>query len=99
MSITRLDKLLRSGSPGRLEKIVQRAQDMGDLAHTLRSALPGDAAPHLLAANLREQGELVLICSSSSWAARIRFESQAVLDAARKAGLNADRCSVKVGRS
>jgi hypothetical protein len=98
MTIVRLDKLLNSGSGDRLETLVRRAQNMVDLVQILRAALPADAAPQLLAANLREQGELVLICSSSSWAARLRFESEAVLRAARKAGLSARSCSVKVGR-
>jgi hypothetical protein len=99
MSITRLDKLLKSGCADRLDKIVRHAQDMGDLAQTLRSVLGADAASHLLAANLRDHGELVLICSSSSWAARMRFESELLLEAARQAGVKADRCCVKVARS
>ncbi|MEX2124537.1 MAG: DciA family protein [Woeseia sp.] len=99
MTIVRLDQLLQSGSGDRLNKLVERARNMGDLTQILRSALPADAAPHLLAANLRDQRELVLICSSSSWAARLRFESEAVLKAARKAGLDAESCSVKVGKS
>jgi hypothetical protein len=72
---------------------------MGNLAQILKSALPDDVAPHLLAANLRDPGELVLICSSSSWASRLRFESEALLKAANKVGIKATSCSVKVARS
>ena len=98
MTIVRLDKLLQSGSGDRLDELVKRAKNMGDLAQILRSSLPDDAAPHLLAANMRNECELVLICSSSPWAARMRFESETVLKAARKAGIDARTCSVKVGK-
>jgi len=99
MTIVKLGNLLRSGTGDRLDKLVERSRNMGSLAQILRDSLPPDAAQHLLAANLREQGELVLVCSSSSWAARLRFESEGLLKAARKAGLNAETCSVKVGRA
>lgn len=99
MPIIRLGTLLKSGSGDRLDKLVERSRNMGNLAQILRSALPDDVAPHLLAANLREPDELVLICSSSSWAARLRFESEGLLKAANKVGVKATSCSVKVARS
>lgn len=98
MPIVRLGQLLQSGSGDRLDKLVQHSRNMGNLAQILRSALPEDVAPHLLAANLRDPAELVLICSSSSWAARLRFESEGLLKAARQSGIKADSCTVKVGR-
>jgi hypothetical protein len=96
MSIIRLEKLLNAGSGGTLGKIVQRAQYLDDLTSTIRSVLPDEAQSHLLAANLRENGELVLICSSSTWAARLRFESEQLIKAARLAGAEVHRCKVKV---
>jgi hypothetical protein len=99
MPIVRLGQLLTSGSGDRLGKLVERSRNMVNIAHILRSSLPADVAPHLLAANLRDPGELVLICSSPSWAARLRFESEGLLKAARQAGIKADQCSVKVGKS
>jgi hypothetical protein len=98
MTIVKLDQLLKSGTGDRLGQLVEHSRNMGNLAQLLKSALPEDAAPHLLAANLKEPGELVLICSSSSWAARLRYESEALMKAARKAGVKADRCSIKVHR-
>jgi len=99
MPIVRLGQLLQSGSGDRLDKLVERSRNMGNLAQILRSTLPEDVAPHLLAANLRDPAELVLICSSSAWAARLRFESEGLLKAARKVGIKADACSVKVAKS
>ena len=98
MAIVKLGELLTSGTGDKLERLVERSRNMGNLAQLLRSALPPDVAGHLLAANLREPGELVLICSSSSWAARLRYESEQLLKAATEAGLKADRCTIKVKR-
>ncbi len=96
MSIIRLEKLLKSGSGGALKDIVQRAQNMDQLTAAMRSVLPEEAQSQLLAANLRENGELVLICSSSSWAARLRFESEQLIEAARLTGADVNKCKVKV---
>jgi len=96
MSIIRLEKLLKTGSGSALEEIVQRAQNMDQLTAAIRSVLPEEAQSQLLAANLRENGELVLICSSSSWAARLRFESEQLIEAARLTGADVDKCKVKV---
>ena len=96
MSIIRLEKLLKTGSGKALEKIVQHAQNMDDLCSALRARLPDEAKSHLLAANLRENGELVLLCSSSSWASRIRFESDQMIDAARATGAIVEKCKVRV---
>ncbi len=99
MSIIRLEKLLKSGAGGALDKIVQRAQNMNDLTSAIRSVLPDEAQASLLAANLRDDGELVLICSSSSWAARLRFESEELIKAARLTGADVSSCKVKVSPS
>ena len=96
MSIIRLEKLLKTGAGGALEEIVQRAQIMDQLTAAMRSVLPEEAQSQLLAANLRENGELVLICSSSSWAARLRFESEQLIEAARLTGADVNKCKVKV---
>ena len=97
MSIIRLEKLLKTGAGGALEEIVQRAQNMDNLTSAIRSVLPDEAQSQLLAANIRENGELVLICSSSSWAARLRFESEQLIEAARLTGAEVNKCKVKVG--
>ena len=96
MSIIRLENLLNTGSGCALGEIVQRAQNMDQLTAAMRSVLPEEAQSQLLAANLRENGELVLICSSSSWAARLRFESEQLIEAARLTGADVNKCKVKV---
>ncbi len=61
--------------------------------------MPDVAQSQLLAVNLRENGELVLICSSSSWAARLRFETDQLIKAARMTGADVKKCKVKVSPS
>ena len=97
MSIIRLDKLLKSAPAGRLDKIIQRAKNMQDLTTLLRGHLDQELAPALLSANIRAD-ELILVASSSAWAARLRFEAETLLQAARAEGHNALRCQVRVIR-
>ena len=96
MPVKKLEDLLNSGASGSLEKLIQTAQDMDSLTSALRAALTPDSAENLLAANVREDGALVVICSSSAWAARIRFEADALLDASRASGFAADSVRVMV---
>ena len=98
MGLTRLGKLLQVPDGGALGKVIGRAREMDGLAARLRAALDPEAAPHLVAANLRDGGELAIVCSSPAWAARLRFESDALVEAARAAGLDARRCAIRVAR-
>lgn len=96
MSAKKLENLLHSGSGGNLEKLIQTAQNMDSLTGVLRGTLMTELADHVIAANVRENGELVVICSSSAWASRIRFEADALLVAAREAGFDAASLRVSV---
>ncbi|MEX0976789.1 MAG: DciA family protein [Woeseia sp.] len=96
MSVIRLESLLKTDSGQPLESIVRHAKKMDDLTTRLRSVLGSEASQHLLAANLRDDGELVLICRSPSWAARLRFESEVLLAAAADGGVKAERVRVRV---
>lgn len=98
MTLKRLEELLGGADNGPLGKVVGRARAMDDLAARLRAALGPEAGSHLVAANLREAGELAIVCSSPAWAARLRFESDALVEAARAAGLDARRCTIRVAR-
>ncbi len=98
MSATKLEKLLNSGSSRNLNKIIQTAQNMDTLTNALQGALEPSLAENVLAANIRENGELVVICASSAWASRVRFESDALLVAAGKAGFKASSIRVSVSR-
>jgi hypothetical protein len=98
MPATKLENLLKSGASGSLEKLIQTAQNMDSLTIALRAALDPEMAEKVLAANVRENDELAVVCSSSAWASRIRFESGALLAAAAKAGFPATSVRVTVSQ-
>ncbi len=98
MTIIRLENLLKARTGSTLNKIIQRAQNMDTLTTALRAELAADAGENLLAANLREDGELVLVCTSSAWASRLRFESDMLMEVARKTGLTVSSCKVTVSQ-
>lgn len=99
MSEKSLDKLLNSNNDGGLGDIIRHARDMGDLVQMLQKALPADQGQAIAAANIRVDGELVILAASSAWAARLRYETEALMVAARESGKTVNRCTVRVGRN
>ena len=99
MPIKRLDNLLNPNENGGLGAIVRRARDMGELTQMLQMSLPEPQAGSIVAANIREDGELVVLASSSAWASRLRFEADRLIAAARKTGADVRTCTVRVQRS
>jgi hypothetical protein len=98
MTVKQLGNLLNPKGNGELGDLVQRARDMGELTQMLAGQLPAEFRASLAAANLREDGELVLICHSPAWASRLRFEEAAIRDACTKIGVQVEKISVRVGR-
>lgn len=96
MSFNRLNELLKDSRSGQLGSVLKRAREMDILTEKVRSLLSLELAENLESASLRDSGELVLLASSSAWAARLRFEATAVLETLRDDGLEADRCRVRV---
>ena len=91
-----LGKLLKTEASSGLDALLGKARDMDDLAQKLRAGLGPPLADALRAVNLRENGELVVVCASSSWAARMRFETDALMRLAQQAGLEVSGCRVRV---
>lgn len=94
-----LKNLLSSCSNGDLGNIVRRARELGELTTLLSRGLPEEFAGAIVAANVRADGELVVIAASSAWASRLRYEADALLEAARAAGVSATACRVRVAQS
>jgi len=94
-----LKNLLNTSNDGDLGQVIRRAREMGELTHVLCKALPDEFAGAIVAANLREDGDLVVIAASSAWASRLRYESDTLLAAARDAGLSPTSCRVRVTQS
>jgi hypothetical protein len=99
MPIKRLENLLNSNDSGGLGEIIRHAQDMGELVQNLQRRLPDETASSVLAANIRGDGELVILASSPAWAAKLRFEADALMAAARESGAEIKSCKVRVSRN
>ena len=99
MAAKQLGNLLNPSDNGDLGSIVRRAREMGDLTGVLSGALPADHANAVVAANVRENGELVVIAASSAWASRLRYETDTLLEAAKSAGVTASKCRIRVSQS
>ena len=97
MTAKSLESLLKPGSDGDLGGIVKKARDMADLTTRLKAALPDDLASGIIAVSLREDA-LVLVCSSSAWASRLRFEEHGVREAATEIGQKIEHVVVRVSR-
>ena len=98
MSVKSLENLLNPNDNGGLGDIVRHARDMGELVSQLQQALPAEIAQQVLAANIREDGELVVLTSSPAWAAKLRFEADTLMDAARQSSAEVTSCTVRVRR-
>ena len=99
MASDQLKNLLNPNTGGDLGNIVKRARKMGELTNSLCAGLPDEYAGAIIAANLRENGDLVVIAISSAWASRLRYETDALLAAANGAGLNPTACRVRVSQA
>ena len=99
MASDELKNLLNPNTGGDLGNIVKRARKMGELTNSLSAGLPDEYAGAIIAANLRENGDLVVIAISSAWASRLRYETDALLAAAKRMGLNPTACRVRVSQT
>jgi hypothetical protein len=79
-----------------LESIIQRAKEMDNLKKMLRNVLNKEAAKHLISANIRRNGELVLLCNSSAWGSKIRFDQEKLLKIAQTKWKFLTSCRVKI---
>jgi hypothetical protein len=98
MPTNKLKNLLSSCNTGDLGDVISRARQMGELTEILMRALPESDRGAIVAANVRDDGELVVICASSAWASRLRYETEKLLAAAKDAGITAHTCRVRVSQ-
>jgi hypothetical protein len=64
MPIKRLENLLNPNDDGGLGEIIRHARDMGELLQCLQQQLPEEFAANIIAANVRDDGELIVLASS-----------------------------------
>lgn len=89
-----LGELLAAGGP--LGTLAAAAGQRLELADCVRAGLPGDLAAGIESCNLRPDGTLVVTTASPEWAARLRFEGDAMLTACRSRWPAAARVRVRV---
>ena len=94
----RLENLLNPSADEGLGAVVRRARDMDRLLDALRQIFPAEEASGIRGANIRDDGELVVLAASPAWAARLRFETDRLIAAARETGATVTGCKVRVGR-
>ena len=98
MPTDKLENLLNPKKNGDLASIIRRAREMGELTHILCSALPEPDRVAIVAANVRESGELIVLAASPAWASRLRYETDRLMEAARGSGAKITTCRVRVAR-
>jgi hypothetical protein len=92
----KLDQLLNSSKNGDLAKLVDRADAIGALTGAVQAALPAELAESVVAATIHADGELVVVARSPAFAARLRYEREALFRAAETAGEAAKSLKVRV---
>ena len=98
MPFKRLENLLNPNDDGELGDIIRHAQDMGELIQILQEVLPAESKGSISAANIRGNGELVILASSPAWAAKLRFDADCLMQAARDSGAEVSTCKIRVNR-
>jgi hypothetical protein len=86
--------MFRPGGP--VADLARRAAESVDLLGQLQAGLEPGLAAALRAAQLKEDGTLVVAVSSSAWAARLRFATDQLLLRCRASGRTCERVEVRV---
>jgi hypothetical protein len=84
------------GAAGGLRRLSAAAGHRLELARHLRAALDPSLRESLSSCNLRDDGTLVITAPSPAWAARLRFESAALLACCREHHPETERVRVRV---
>ena len=95
MPAKRLDSLLENALGGSFGDIADRADRMDKLSAALKKSVDQELAGGIHAANLRDDGTLVVLCTNAAYAARLRFETETL---AKAAGDGVTRVTVRVAR-
>ena len=98
MSVEKLENLLNRNEIGELGEIVERARDFARLTEAIRAALPEDLREGLVAASIATDGGLVVFGRSPAWAAKLRYESETLIDAARAIGEKVSNVKLRVSQ-
>jgi hypothetical protein len=87
------EEILRPGSA--INDLARRTEAMSELTAGLRAGLPPELAGSLRSAHVSDDGTLVVLASSSAWAARLRFEGPTLLVRCRASHPQVTRIKVR----
>ncbi len=90
---------LLAAKQGTLSQLAAEATRRLELTDRLRSALSPDTATRMTGCNLRDDGTLVVLATSSEWAARLRFESETLLSVCREIHPGTTKVRIRVAHS
>ena len=96
MPTYKLKNILNSKNQHDLGSLVENTKRMAKLTENLSLTLPKNDRHAIVAANVRHNEELVVICASSAWASRLRYKTKALLSAANQAGIKVNSCKIRV---
>lgn len=89
-------KSLLTGGNSALKTLATRAAAMRTLHERVSETLPAAQRDHVHDIAVNAQNVLVVITDSAAWAGKLRFHSDALLEAARRHGVPATHCQIKV---
>jgi hypothetical protein len=92
-----LSKLI-SSQDSRIGQLAQEARSRLELADHIRTGLPPELSAELTACALDANQTLIVRASNPAWAARLRFESERLLDLCRQRHPQTRSVKVKVTR-
>ena len=92
----KLSKILSKEHNSKISEIVKTSNELKELTIILRNILEINEKENLISAAIQEDGNLILTCSSSVWASKLRFKKKKLLSEAKKAGFNASNLEVSV---
>ncbi len=96
MSKYKLKNILNSKDQHDLGSLVENTKRLAKLTENLSFTLPESDRHAIVAANIKNNGELIVICASSAWASRLRYKTKALISAANKTGIKANSCKIRV---
>lgn len=94
MSAKDLKSLLASNLS--LAGLAQRAAAMQSLRATIADGLSQELAEHIVDVSVNDRQALIVVTHEPAWAARLRFHSADMLSLARRSGVPATHCQIKV---
>jgi hypothetical protein len=90
-----LSELLTSQN-SELGHIAEQARLREDLSDYLRSKLPAELAGGFMHCSLQDGSTLIVVAANPEWASRLRFESNAFIEACRGQGMEINAVKVRV---